>query len=312
MRLLSIFKPEFRAKPSLVLKRLAGLCGIKLNEGIVELPWNLPLHVSTNDELGRSVYYSRVYDLCLTEALWRLTKPGDFCVDIGANIGYASSIMSTRAGVTGEVLAIEPHPRVFYRLVQNCSLWSSPTLARLNCLQLGASDYVGKRLLNIPPAFKENQGMAHFYEAGEKPLISDSEIEVECSTLDHILSKINRARVNILKVDAEGHELNVLKGAIGAIRENRIKQIIFEDSRSSWRTPHELSEDYAFLRNEGLTIFRIRRGKGAPILEELEELKTREKDCWTSWEPPNFIATREPSTIRQDFVADGWRSLKNR
>jgi hypothetical protein len=53
-------------------------------------------------------------------------------------------------------------------------------------------------------------------------------IEVEVSTVDAVLEAQGLDRVDVMKIDTEGNDLNVLKGAIGALRESRIGAVQFE------------------------------------------------------------------------------------
>jgi FkbM family methyltransferase len=52
----------------------------------------------------------------------QVIRPGNFCLDIGANIGAHTLLMARVAGSTGRVIALEPHPRIYHRLLQNTCL----------------------------------------------------------------------------------------------------------------------------------------------------------------------------------------------
>jgi FkbM family methyltransferase len=65
-----------------------------------------------------------VYDLPVTETLWRLTELGDLGVDAGANIGYTASVLAVRAGPAGLVVAFEPHPVLRAELAANIARWA--------------------------------------------------------------------------------------------------------------------------------------------------------------------------------------------
>src|SRR5262245_15426335 len=71
------------------------------------LPWNRTIRVSTRDNIGPAVLRLGVYDLVVTEALWRLTDPVDQVVDVGANIGLMTAAFAERAAT---VYSFEPHP----------------------------------------------------------------------------------------------------------------------------------------------------------------------------------------------------------
>jgi hypothetical protein len=76
------------------------------------LPWGLWLTVSELDAIGYSIRVGRVFDPCVTETLHRLIDFGDVVADVGANIGYLTSLAAVRAGPAGRVHAFEPQPQV--------------------------------------------------------------------------------------------------------------------------------------------------------------------------------------------------------
>ena len=58
----------------------------------VHLPWGLQLRIDPRESIGSAVWRLGLYDLAVSETLWRLTSPGDLTVDVGANIGHMTSI----------------------------------------------------------------------------------------------------------------------------------------------------------------------------------------------------------------------------
>ena len=61
-----------------------------------------------------------------------LLRPGDTCIDVGANIGLLSLVASAAVGTTGRVIAIEPHPRVFGYLTANLELNDATNVHAIN------------------------------------------------------------------------------------------------------------------------------------------------------------------------------------
>src|SRR3954453_11048007 len=90
-------------------------------QGIVEvpLPWGVTLEVDLSDAIGNEIYKQRSFDIAVTEVAWRLLRAGDKILDVGANIGYLTSLFAIRVGPSGMVHAFEPHPRVRERLTWN-------------------------------------------------------------------------------------------------------------------------------------------------------------------------------------------------
>jgi FkbM family methyltransferase len=116
-------------------------------------------------------------------------------LDVGANIGNHSLFL---AQYFSKVYAIEPNPRVFQVLTLNAEL--SDNITPLN---LAISNKSGVINLHIPP---NHLGGARV-SSGE----DESGVEVQCVTVDSLLGDIDN--VTLLKIDVEGHELEVAQGA---------------------------------------------------------------------------------------------------
>ncbi len=313
MSTLSLLRPEYFLRPKQALKRLVQKVGLASNPKTVEsleLPWHLAIGLIPGDEISRAIFHTGIYDLCLTEALWRLTKEGSFCVDVGANVGYATSIMAKRATKKGRVISFEPHPETFKKLSQNADSWSQKEgLAPITCYQTGISDSTGTRALHIPEEFIHNSGMAHFYDEDSPSPGCAADIPVQCTTLDQFIRDSGVEMIDLLKIDIEGHEIQAFKGASQLLQAKKIRCILFEDSRSSWRTPQDLYKDYLFLMDYGYSLFRLRRGIFGPVLEKLDDLKADNSSLWRGWEPPNFLAIADVSSDFAPLAQRGWLSL---
>src|SRR5204862_4775408 len=107
--------------------------------------------------MGRSMWHLGIYDLVLSESLWRLIAPGEACADVGSNIGYTACLMAARSGSGGKVVAFEPHPHLREELAANVARWRG-LAAPVEQLASAASDHAGKGRLRIPDRFSENSG----------------------------------------------------------------------------------------------------------------------------------------------------------
>src|SRR4051794_10893580 len=108
MRFLSIAKPEYFYQPVQLLRRLRAAITHRGNAPVrVRVPGGAEFVAPASDHIARAFLHLGVFDLVVTETLWRLIDPGEVGVDAGANIGYMTSIMAARAA---RVWAFEPHP----------------------------------------------------------------------------------------------------------------------------------------------------------------------------------------------------------
>lgn len=127
--------------------------------------------------------------------------PGDWVLDVGANVGHYTKRLSELAGADGRVVALEPTPATFSLLAANvtCFLHANVTL-----LNAAASDVCHPVRLSVP---KFESGLDNFYEARLDP--SNGTLPVLAIALDALPFP---HRISLVKIDAEGHELSVLKG----------------------------------------------------------------------------------------------------
>ena len=157
-----LFKPQYLLQPRQLLRRVEWEFGIRpQRRKTMKMPWKMPLIIDTQEAIGSSIWLQGVYDLLVTEVLWRLTQPGDCAIDVGANFGYTASIFSARAGRHGCVYAFEPHPVVYDLLRENTDAWKSiPDAASVFISPLAISDRDGDASLHVPADFKSNRGLS--------------------------------------------------------------------------------------------------------------------------------------------------------
>jgi len=132
-----------------------------------------------------------------------LLGPGDVFVDGGAHIGVFSLLAAAAVGETGRVIACEPVPENLRLLEEN--------------MALNGFIWVDTRLV----ALGQQEGRAEFFSFGSgsalgsyaPATLSGSEaISVEVASLDDVVGRY-RSRVRLVKLDVEGAELLVLRGA---------------------------------------------------------------------------------------------------
>jgi FkbM family methyltransferase len=122
---------------------------------------------------------------------------GDMVVDVGANVGEVSIIMSQQVGAAGRVVAFEPSPRIYRYLQGNLALNRCANVTTRN-VALAAKP--GQLMLSDD----RRDDMNHLVTAGG--------VTVECSTID--LELTGDGPLALLKIDVEGAELFVLQGAM--------------------------------------------------------------------------------------------------
>jgi len=136
------------------------------------------------------------------DLLDQFVKPGDWVIDIGANVGHYTARLSQLVGEKGRVVAFEPVPATFRLLADNSRLFRHSNVTLVNA---AASDHPQITGIEVP------MGPAGSYLAHIAP---NSLLKVLCMPVDSLqLSQ----RVALVKIDAEGHELAVLRGMTGLL-----------------------------------------------------------------------------------------------
>lgn len=242
------------------------------------------IEVDTSDQLGWGIARAGVYEPLVTEAMWRLAGPSDLALDLGANIGYFTGLLSLRVATT---IAVEAHPCIARELLTNAERWTAVTV-----VQAAVSDRSGKATLSLPDGINENHGLASL-ETRDGALRA---IEVQTVMIDDL---IGDRSVGVMKIDIEGHELPALQGAARGIAERRIRDLFFEEHDS---LPSPVS---TLLIDAGYSVFSLTEHRRGVALGSVHAARPR-------WYAPTFLATLDAARARSLVRPDGWHSLRPR
>ncbi|MEC4805024.1 MAG: FkbM family methyltransferase [Jaaginema sp. PMC 1079.18] len=291
-------RPEYWLRPQQVYRRLLNPRNQVLTSAqAVKLPWGVTISIypDLTEVIERSLWVMGIYDLSLSEALWRAIAPGETVVDIGANIGYMTSLMAAKTGHSGRVIGFEPNPEVYQELQRNLESWQQQkNWPRTEVYSWALSSQVGEGILNIP---LQNRGEAALVDsvvsvAGR----SSATYTVQLTTLDRFWQEYSlNDDIAVLKIDVEGHELAVFEGAKNLLSQGRIRDIFFEDHA------YYPSPATDFLEQQGYTIFRIWKGFWKPVLQPATY------NAVHRWEPPNYVATLDSERLSKCFSSRGWQ-----
>lgn len=203
----------------------------------------LQLECDLDNFIDRFVHTHGIWEPLVVAALSTLVRPGDTCIDVGANAGYQSLLMGHFAGPTGRVYSFEPNLAIVKKLRRNLEL--NPRLIdRVEILTFGLGDT--PKEMFVSPATDEGAGNAVLCDGK----YSHTTHAVEIRTLDSFPLE----RVDCLKIDVEGMELDVLRGAEHTIR-RWVPHIIFETLTTHPPEKHRPLED--FLRSLGYHLFGL-------------------------------------------------------
>jgi FkbM family methyltransferase len=288
----ALTRPEYLYRPVQLWRRLRR--DAFLARGDVRLAWGLPIQIDMPGYVSTDILNLGVYERIVPEAICRLLEPGEWAIDVGANLGQNASIMALVAGRQGRVLAFEPHPVLWQILKDNVESWRGYALAPIEPLHEALSSRAGVAYLHEDEHFADNRGSASL----EVPPVVVRAHAVEVTTLD---ARVPRdVGVGLAKLDVEGHERAVLEGATRLLAGGRLRDLIFEDL-----APHSSSVT-GMLEAAGYSVFALCAPWHKP------SLIPRRNGARRRFQTHNYLATLDPGRARARFRHPGWRCLRLR
>jgi FkbM family methyltransferase len=169
------------------------------------------IQVLAEDLIGRHILLSGKFDRSIVQVLLDQARPGDTLLDIGANIGYVSACFLTL--VSGSrVICVEPQPGII-------------DILRHNMAQFGDRSEVHAAALSDKPG--ELRFHIDWVNRGASKISEDGEIVIPA--LDGAILLASMERVDLIKIDVEGHEEQVLRAIEDQLRRLMPRAIVFED-----------------------------------------------------------------------------------
>jgi FkbM family methyltransferase len=165
-----------------------------------------------------AIYLGGMFERSTAVALAKLIEPSSLVLDVGANIGAHTLHLANLVGPKGRVLAFEPTDFAFRKLRRNIDLNLSLT-SRVDAFRyfLTANDGAG-----VPKAIYSSWPLA--VEAGLHAKHLGREMQTESAqarSLDSVLSESADRKVQLVKLDVDGFECEVLRGATSILRDAR-------------------------------------------------------------------------------------------
>jgi FkbM family methyltransferase len=164
------------------------------------------LRVGLRDWADDEIYFLGSYEPYCTAVIQQFVKDGSICFDVGANIGWYTTLFQSSCGMDGEVHAFEPVPTVFADLCANIELNANASRVRVNNFALG--DVTAEADIHLFPG--QPSGHASLSPAGRG---AGTPLRIKVSTADEYISQLGIPRVDVVKVDIEGAEMLFLQGA---------------------------------------------------------------------------------------------------
>ncbi len=174
------------------------------------------------------------YEPPISEILTSLCRPGACVVDVGANVGWYTFLAAQRVGPTGRVLAFEPEPENFALLSE--SLRDNPR-PQVRVWAEAVSDHDGEETLFL------SDEAASFHSTARH--VGTRSLTVRSLRIDTVVHDLALPSVDVLKIDVEGGEPKVLRGALDSLRAGRVRNLLIEWRSETWEAEKPLWEEIA-------------------------------------------------------------------
>lgn len=194
-------------------------------------------------------FLRRWYDLPAALVLDHVLQPGQAVLDVGANYGHFTLAAAAAVGPQGHVVAVEPNPAAHARLACHVAL---NRLDQVRIAQIGLSDAEGELELFVPGI---NSGEASFAPGAYQNV---RRVTCPVSTGDLLLAG---QRVDFIKIDVEGFELNVLRGLETTLTQATPLVLTEVVARHLARAGTTIADLQGHLAARGYSAFRLGLGK---------------------------------------------------
>jgi len=175
-----------------------------------DLPNGGRVFLHHREDIGLVVLMSGGFERAETEFAIEQARPGTVAIDVGANVGMFTVPLALAVGPSGRVLTIEPSPENVARLESNLDLNS---LENVVVEPIAVGDKDGELVLQLAndPGFHSTAEVAESRSA-------DEHLRVRADTLDQVWLRAHAPAVSFMKIDTEGSEDAVLRGAEQILR----------------------------------------------------------------------------------------------
>jgi FkbM family methyltransferase len=247
----------YRKNPRLLARKI----GAKTRRRFFGLPPSRPGTIKLGNVLfpldaglgphSETMYYGD-YAPEIALLLEKFLRPGMTFLDVGANVGYFSAFALNLIGIQGRVYSFEPVPAFFARLENVAKL--NPQY-HLRCNQVALGDKPCTQMISV--CGKQNIGWNTMVPGFMDSSAASEVLPVNVQRLDTYLSDESIGGVDLIKIDVEGFELPVLRGAEGFLKNPRNRPpIICEVAPGAYaKLGCSLGELRSFMEQFGYTCY---------------------------------------------------------
>jgi FkbM family methyltransferase len=212
----------------------------------------------------------------------RLLRPGQCCLDIGANIGYHTLVMAYCVGTSGEVHGFEPHP-VVARLLR-ATIAVNGLADRVKLHEVALTDHDGEvTLLALP----DHLGGGHVSPMGHEEAYGTGKIafKVPARRLDDMFGS-DAKPISLIKMDIEGGEAWALRGGAALLQRSPDVRVIMEWSPQMLSPRTDIAALVDWLEGLGMRFWRVIEGGKLQPLDRAALLNLPHSDILITRQQP--------------------------
>lgn len=225
-----------------------------------KIKYNL-LIKSSDGTIEKEILFTGIFDLELYDLFCDKININDIIIDVGANIGYFSILYSKLVGENGKVYAFEPAINTFNKLIKNIKLNS---ITNIITNQIG----IGNKNETLFIFYDKNNIGSSSYVSKEKNSIKEKTIIKKFDSEYKFIKKIN-----FIKIDVEGFELEVLNGMKETIKKFKPNMVVeysprFYKKNNRDSVKHSL-KIFKYFEKIEYKVFLVLKNKNTYKLEEI-------------------------------------------
>lgn len=236
--------------------------GIEQTAFLKKLPNGILMELNITDHIQRQIFWHSGYESEEINFICSLLQASDNFIDAGANIGNHSLNIAKHLTV-GSVIAFEPSPKTFEQLSANIRL---NKFSNIIAVQKALSDK--KEKLNLYLSATANTGSSGLSPSDE---FSGETVVVEAITGDDWLNENFNKKIAGIKIDVEGHELQVLQGLQHTIEKDKPFLMIEILGSTLGRFQHKPNEIYQLLYAFNYSAWMLSEKKLIPVENDQQE-----------------------------------------
>ena len=215
---------------------------------VIQITKTAKLICYPDSSYGSFVVYAKFPEYEEMKFIESIIVDRDIVVDVGANIG-AISVLAASKGKNVLVFAFEPTKKIIPLFLENVGI-----------------NHFGNKIKLIEKAVADKNGKIEFILESESEInhIASSQntkreksISVDCITLDKFFKDNSLKKINFLKVDVEGAELLVFKGAKECFEKQQVEMILFELNENASYFKYTKNKIVKFLKKNSFDIYRF-------------------------------------------------------